>query len=227
MELVSLSENTVMVLFEQRIDRDNFSQVTQLTQKIRTAIPELIVDIIPAYASIHITFKLLTISHQEFCRRLQNIIEDVGQDKTLETTKKIIEIPVYYGEEVALDLLDIAAHAKLSPMEVIDKYASAIYDVYAIGFAPGFAYLGNVDQAIAMPRKATPRQQVPKGSVAIADQQTAIYPSQSPGGWQVIGCTPVSIVDFESDNLTLFSVGDQVRFKPISKEQYLLLGGVL
>jgi inhibitor of KinA len=110
---------------------------------------------------------------------------------------------------------------------VIALHSSIIYDVYAIGFAPGFAYLGNVDKRIAMPRKETPRQKIFKGSVGIADQQTAIYPSDSPGGWQIIGRTPISLIDYNDDKLTKFETGDKVKFNPISRADFIDMGGVL
>ena len=104
---------------------------------------------------------------------------------------------------------------------------STKYRVYAIGFAPGFAYLGNTDKRIEIPRKQTPRLRVPAGSLAIADRQTAIYPKQSPGGWQIIGRTPISLIDFQRENLTVFEMGAQVSFTPIDKATFLDTGGVL
>ena len=101
------------------------------------------------------------------------------------------------------------------------------YRVYAIGFSPGFAYLGITDQRIALPRKATPRQKIPTGSVGIAGSQTAIYPSATPGGWQIVGRTPQRMIDWDSDSLALVSVGDRVRFRSIDRQEYLDLGGSL
>ena len=139
----------------------------------------------------------------------------------------LLTIPGYYGEEVGLDLVLIAERSGLSIAEVIECHCAKIYDVYAIGFSPGFAYLGEVDDAIACPRKVTPRKSLPKGSVGIADQQTAVYPKDSPGGWQIVGRTPVELVDFQAEKITPFTVGGRVKFEPIDREQFVTLGGQL
>ncbi len=227
MDIVRLSENTVIILFEQTINHDNFTIINRITHTIKNTLSDVVIDMIPSYASIHITFNLVKISGLEFKAMLKKAIAE-SEVRAIEKTKeKIIEIPVYYGSEVALDLSYIAQKANLTEPEVIDIHASKIYDVYAIGFAPGFAYLGNVDDAIACPRKQTPRDKVAKGSLGIADQQTAIYPASSPGGWQIIGRTPLQLIDYSSDALTQFSTGDKVKFNPISKPDFLAMGGVL
>ena len=136
-------------------------------------------------------------------------------------------MPVYYGPEVGLDLDEVCDYSGLSRDEVVRIHSEQTYRVYAIGFSPGFAYLGITDQRIALPRKATPRQKVPTGSVGIAGSQTAIYPSATPGGWQIVGRTPQKMIDWDSDSLALVAVGDKVRFRSIDRQQYLELGGSL
>ena len=136
-------------------------------------------------------------------------------------------LPVYYAPEAGIDLESLAERAGLPISEVIDLHAGAEYRVYAIGFAPGFAYLGEVDERIAAPRLATPRASVPRGSVAIADRQTAVYPSVSPGGWNLIGRCPVPMFDPDAQPCMPVAVGDTVRFEPISRERFLTLGGDL
>ena len=227
MDIVRLSENTVIILFEQTINHDNFTIINRMTHSIKATLSGVIIDVIPSYASIHITFNLIKISGSEFNVALKKVIAECEDHSIEQVQAKIIEIPVYYGQEVALDLSYIAQKANLTEQEVIDIHASKIYDVYAIGFAPGFAYLGNVDDAIACPRKETPRDKVAKGSLGIADQQTAIYPASSPGGWQIIGRTPLQLIDYSSEQLTQFSTGDKVKFNPISKPDFLAMGGVL
>ena len=134
---------------------------------------------------------------------------------------------MYYGLDVGLDLEMLAEEKNLQVQEVIDLHVKELYSVYAIGFAPGFAYMGQIDERLATSRLANPRKSVPKGSVAIADRQTAIYPLQSPGGWKILGRTPKAMFDVCYDGLSLLHVGDKVRFEPISKEQFLMLGGEL
>ncbi|MEZ5502882.1 MAG: 5-oxoprolinase subunit PxpB, partial [Halioglobus sp.] len=140
---------------------------------------------------------------------------------------RTVVLPVYYAAEVGADLEALARRAGLSTDQVIDLHAGTLYRVYAIGFAPGFADLGQVDERIAAPRLATPRASVPCGSVAIADRQTAVYPAQSPGGWNLIGRCPVSMFDPQSQPCMPVAVGDSVRFEAISRERFLALGGEL
>jgi inhibitor of KinA len=229
MNIVRTSENTVLILFEQVIDAEHFSVINNIVHKIKKDMAENIVDIIPSYASIHITFDLLAISGISFTQKLSKLLlnyEHVNSHvKSDIQNAAVIEIPVYYGSEVALDLPYIAQQAQMTESDVVDIHTSKIYDVYAIGFLPCFAYLGNVDARIATARKPTPRQKVTRGSVGIADQQTAIYPSESPGGWQIIGRTPIQLIDYNSSNLTRFSTGDKVKFTAMSKSDYLQMGG--
>lgn len=227
MKFSFLSENTGIILFEQEINHAIFQQVTQCAKAIETSLIEYIVDIVPSYASIHIVFNLVKISAENFEIALNKIIDDLDIEHVAIASEKTIVIPVYYGPEVALDVDLVAKFSDLSIDAVIELHSSTIYDVYAIGFAPGFAYLGNVDRRIAMPRKESPRQKVAKGSVGIADQQTAIYPADSPGGWQIIGRTPISLIDYDDEKLTKFNTGDKVKFNPISRSEFIDMGGVL
>lgn len=227
MKFSFLSENTGIILFEQEINHTIFQQVTQCTKAIEANLSEYIVDLVPSYASIHIVFNLIKISSEAFEISLNKVINNLALEEADIASEKTIVIPVYYGPEVSLDVDLLASFSKLSVDEVIEIHSSTIYDVYAIGFAPGFAYLGNVDRRIAMPRKESPRQKIAKGSVGIADQQTAIYPADSPGGWQIIGCTPISLIDYNDDKLTKFETGDKVKFDSISRTDFIALGGVL
>jgi KipI family sensor histidine kinase inhibitor len=225
MKVVRVSESAVLVLFEQVISPEKFSTVKRSFDLIESHLVDYLTDIVISYASIHVSFNILKISNSDFSRKVSHLLTNIETDVGPEVTPRIQEIPVYYGAEVALDLDIIAERANLSAEAVVDIHSNHVYDVYAIGFAPGFAYLGNVDERIACPRKETPRKKIAKGSLGIADRQTAIYPSASPGGWQIIGRTPITLVDFDSENLTPFSTGDKVKFIPISKEQYIDMGG--
>ena len=227
MNIVSLSENTLVILLDQEITVENFAIISNLVQQIKRDMERLIIDIIPSYASIHITFNIVKTSGLEFNNALRQLIASGDYRHITLSDKKVIEIPVYYGKEVALDLALIADKARMSEEQVIEVHSNRVYHVYAIGFAPGFAYLGNVDERISFPRKATPRQNVSQGSLGIADQQTAIYPADSPGGWQIIGKTPIQLIDYNSKTLTQFTAGDQVKFTPISRDDYLRMGGNL
>ena len=181
---------------------------------------------IPSYHSILITVDILQTSMSDFQQQVEALLNQ-SSSTSISLQHLEIEVPVYYGEEVALDAAEICAYSGLSWSEVAEVHSQTSYRVYAIGFAPGFAYLGNLDSRLQMPRKSTPRSRVSKGSVAIAEQQTAVYPKASPGGWHIIGRTPISLVDFDRDNLSLFYIGAQVRFKAISRQQFFDMGGDL
>jgi KipI family sensor histidine kinase inhibitor len=128
---------------------------------------------------------------------------------------------------VALDLEEISIKTNLSIENIISLHSNKLYDVYAIGFLPGFAYLASVDEKIAMPRLESPRKVIPKGSVAIADTQTAVYPQNSPGGWNIIGRTAMELFDKDLSSLSPFEVGYKVKFNSISKEVFIKQGGIL
>jgi inhibitor of KinA len=129
-------------------------------------------------------------------------------------------IPVCYGEELGPDLLDVAERAGLAPSDVITLHASVTYRVYMVGFSPGFPYMGMVPDRIAAPRLPTPRRQVAAGSVGMAGNQTGIYPQPSPGGWRIIGRTPVRLFDLRRPKPCLINAGDQVQFVPIDMEEF-------
>jgi KipI family sensor histidine kinase inhibitor len=148
------------------------------------------------------------------------------QSSTVGSGRSVV-LPVYYAPESGEDLERLAANAGLSIEDVIAIHSGGNYRVYAIGFAPGFAYLGEVDERIAAPRLPTPRQRVPRGAVAIADRQTAVYPAVSPGGWNLIGRCPVRMFDPDATPSMPVAVGDRVRFEPVSRQRFLELGGTL
>ena len=234
MKVVSLSENTLVVLFDQTISKQTAGEVLKLRQLIDKELAELVIDIIPSYTSIHLSFNLRKTTHKSFVEKIETLTEQVSEteetrqdDHQQENQQKLIEIPAYYGEEVGFDLQEIADKSGLSIKQIIQTHSDKTYDVYALGFAPGFAFLGTVDEQIAIPRKETPRLSVPQGSLGIAGVQTAIYPLESPGGWNIIGKTPINLVDYDQQPPCVFEVGDSIKFKPISKSEFLKQGGEL
>jgi len=142
---------------------------------------------------------------------------------------KHVMVPVYYSEETGPDLARLAHAKNMSQQQLIEIHSATSYTVCALGFAPGFAYLGFVDNAIAAPRLTTPRKQVNKGAVGIADNQTGIYPASSPGGWNIIGQTPTDMLQREhgTEQVCPVEVGDTLSFTPIQREQFIALGGIL
>jgi inhibitor of KinA len=216
-----------MVYFGDQIGAESAGLVKQASDRLRRDMSDLIIDLVPSYTSILVTWDLDKADRFAITRRVRAVIDADDNDSTGDDSARIVELPVYYDPEVGLDLEDVCGHAGLSRDEVIRIHSEQLYQVYAIGFAPGFAYLGSTDERIAIPRKSTPRLKVPTGSVGIAGTQTAIYPSCTPGGWQIIGRTPQKMVDWDSDSLALVQVGDQVRFRAISRDEVLELGGNL
>lgn len=185
-------------------------------------------DVVSAYHSVTVYYDPLRIRMNQRGRRtisehvreqLTEILENIDEHRL--PPPRRIDIPVCYGEPYGPDLTEVAEHSGLQPEEVIRIHSSVEYTVYMLGFAPGFPYLGGMDERIAMPRKATPRLRIPAGSVAIAGGQTGIYPLETPGGWNVIGRTPVRLFDWRKDSPTLLKAGDIVCFRPITQAEYL------
>lgn len=207
------------------ITADLNSNVQQAAKIIRRQLSVEVIDLIPSYASILVIFDLSAIDHHRLGNKLKEILAQCGN--TNSEQGRLIALPVYYSHESGIDLPRIAKLAKLTIEQVIALHQKQEYRVYAIGFAPGFAYLGEVDKRIATPRLATPRLKVPKGAVAIADRQTAVYPAQSPGGWNIIGLCPQNMFNAEENPAMFVEVGDRVKFFAINKQEYLELGGVI
>lgn len=219
------SESSLMVYFGSTIDPIISKEVQKAYKALKEARYEGFFELIPSYASLMVQYDVLRYSYENACDIVLTCIKNA---KSLEEhAQKRISIPVYYGLEVGLDLELLSQEKNLSINEIIALHVKNTYSVYAIGFAPGFAYMGEIDAALATSRLPSPRKTLPKGSVSIADRQTAIYPMQSPGGWKILGRTPLAMFDEAYEGLSLLHVGDSVTFEPISKAEFLQRGGVL
>lgn len=222
-----VNENSVIIYFSNQVSTAIADKVAAVYRLLKADTRGCIVDIIPSYTSILLSCDLRKIGLRDFINYLQHFLKNVDfQSSTTNKVKRLI-LPVYYGEDVAWDSQAISEHSQLPFSEVIALHTTEIYRVFAMGFAPGFAFLGNTNPLISMPRKANPRKAVPKGSVAIADQQTAIYPDQSPGGWQIIGRTPLELFDLSEPNLSKFEMGAEVQFEAIDRATFLSMGGII
>jgi len=222
-----VNESTWIIYLGDEISEAVAAQVAQLTRSIRASLGNCLTDIIPSYTSVLVSFDLQQADRFAVEALLRTALQQVqGVSEDLSDTEEVV-LPVYYGPEVALDLEYIARECQLSTEEVIRLHSEQIYRVYAIGFSPGFAYLGNTPDQLRVARKATPRLKVPAGSLGIADNQTAIYPAQTPGGWQIIGRTPLEMIDWDSQTLTRVKVGDRVRFEPVDRDTFIAMGGRL
>jgi KipI family sensor histidine kinase inhibitor len=185
---------------------------------------EDLIDLIPSYHSLLVIYDPLKIGFQKIEQEIRNTIGQWTSNNQSQQSRTV-ELPVYYSPESGPDLQRIADHSGLSIDQVIELHQQTEYTVYTMGFAPGFAYLGEVDERIAMPRLATPRHNVPQGAVAIADRQTAIYPSQSPGGWNIVGLCPIRLFNAEKQPHSPMQVGDKIRFISIDRDEFIQLGG--
>jgi KipI family sensor histidine kinase inhibitor len=190
---------------------------------LEAALDDVLIDLIPSYASVLILFDPLLTDALQIRRRARRALESLTSFSGIAAREVVL--PAYYASEVGADLEHLANRAGLSIEQAIDLHCSCEYRVYAIGFAPGFAYLGQVDERLATPRRATPRACVPRGSVAIADRQTAVYPAESPGGWNLIARCPVRMFDPRARPPMPVAVGDTVRFEAVSRERFIAMGG--
>lgn len=217
------SENSIIVYFGSETSDSISNQINAFCIHMKTNYQTYIIDLISSYASVLLIFDVSNISHSEIKRIVRASLaklEKSSKKSGVSEEKQVITLPVLYGGENGPDLSTIAKNAGISEREVISIHESKPYLVYAIGFAPGFAYLGEVDPKIATPRLETPRQTVPKGAVAIADRQTAVYPAESPGGWNIIGICPIPMFNSLSPPYMPVSVGDTVKFESIDENQF-------
>jgi len=219
-------EKAFIIYFGDRISESISKQVCAMASQIRGALGSRLIDLIPSYASILVIYNPLKAGHTEIRAILERCLNQPSTVSESDTGRQIM-LPVYYSTKVGPELLSLAEAKSLLPEDVIRLHHEREYRVYAIGFAPGFAYLGQVNERLATSRLDTPRAKVPRGSVGIADKQTAVYPSESPGGWNLIGRCPVRMFDPSSRSALKISVGDRVRFEPIDGETFLKLGGEL
>jgi inhibitor of KinA len=211
-------DSALIIKTGNEISEDQNFRVRKLLHRIEKEKIEGVVDFIPAYNELMICYDPLTVSLHQLLDTLHSL--EKSQDDIRLAESEIIRVPVLYGGETGPDLNEVAERNRLTSARVIEIHSSADYLVYMLGFTPGFCYLGGMDERIATPRKAKPRLKITAGSVGIADKQTGIYPLDSPGGWQLIGKTPLRLFDPGRDPVFLFSPGDHIRFYAIGEEEY-------
>ena len=217
--ILTAGDTALLIEFGKEINPETNRKITALVQLMREQHIEGIVDVIPAFCSLLINYDPRVLSYEELKERMEHLLK--METKTEATRKRIFEIPVCYGGEYGPDIENIAEHAGLSVDEVIKIHSSKDYLIYMLGFLPGFTYLGGLDERIHTPRLASPRLKIRAGSVGIGGSQTGIYPLDSPGGWQLMGMTPVRTYDPERQTPILVEAGDYIRFIPIDEEEFL------
>lgn len=223
MRIEIAGQNAFIVYFAEQTSAAVSAQIQAAVANILATMQDSIVDLVPSYASLLVIFDLDRSDYFAVRQQLRAALNNL--DSIDAGSGVLITLPVYYSAESGPDLELIAERGNISVDEVIEIHQQQEYRVYAIGFAPGFAYLGEVDERIAAPRLATPRQKVPRGAVAIADRQTAVYPAVSPGGWNLIGLCPTRMFDPARDPSMPVKVGDRIRFSAITREEFLTQGG--
>jgi inhibitor of KinA len=216
--IVPAGESAIIVEFEERIDAAVNARTIAFAEAIQAANLAGVRDVVPTYRSTAIYFDPLRTDTVRLMACVEQ--EAVRPDLPLAAATAPLRIPVCYGGDLGPDLTDVAAFASIDEDAVVRLHAAATYRVFMLGFVPGFAYLGIVDDRIAMPRRSTPRVRVPLGSVGIAGVQTGIYPAETPGGWQLIGRTPLKPFDPSREQPFLMKAGDSVQFYPIERREY-------
>ena len=220
-KIVTAGDSSLLVEFDQEIRPDINRKITATVQLIKAQHIEGVLDMIPAFCSLLINYDPRVVTYEEIKARVGSLLR--VEPKSGSQKSRIFEIPVCYGGAYGPDLGTIASHAGLSEEEVIRIHSSQDYLIYMLGFLPGFCYLGGLDERIHTPRLATPRIRIEAGSVGIGGPQTGIYPMDSPGGWQLMGMTPVKTYDPDREVPILVEAGDYIRFIPVDEAEYLRL----
>ena len=212
-------DSALVIEFGNEISVDINKKIRKMMDDIKKENIDGIVELVPTYCSLLINYDVLKIDYNTLVEKLKTFLNnDLETAEGEEVT--LIEIPTLYNDEVGPDLSYVAEHNKLSKEEVIKIHTGTDYLVYMLGFMPGFTYLGGMSEKIATPRLESPRLQIYPGSVGIAGKQTGMYPSMSPGGWRIIGRTPLKLYNPDSDTPVYISSGDYVRYVSISEEEY-------
>ena len=213
-----LGDTGIIIQFGTEISEAIYQQIRQYVYRLEQSRIEGIVEWVPAYTTLAVFYRPNIISYDELSQKLLKIGEKIESMPVPDPI--VIEIPTLYGKEAGPDIQFVAETNGLSEEEVVKIHSSSDYLIYMIGFVPGFPYLGGMDKRIAAPRKKTPRSRIPAGSIGIAGEQTGIYPLETPGGWQIIGRTPVKLYDPQKQDPILLKAGDYIRFVPITEREY-------
>lgn len=214
-----VGDRAISIDFGQVIDPTINRHIRQTIERIKALQLDGIIELVPTYCALLVEYDAMLYSYSEICNIIEPTLEE-GMTNTTNELVTVVEVPTVYGGEFGPDLSFVASHNHLSEDEVISIHSGTDYLVYMLGFIPGFTYLGGMDPRIATPRLSSPRTLIPAGSVGIAGEQTGTYPSDSPGGWQIIGRTPVTMYDMSKAQAALLKAGDYVRYVPIDESEF-------
>ena len=211
-------DTSVAIVFGDEISSEINTKIRAFDEALNEEQIDGVYETVPTYCTLTIHYAPEKIRYRELRKRLEAMLAVSHRAQRMNTV--VMEIPVLYGGEYGPDLAYVAQYHHMTPEEVIRIHTSAEYLIYMLGFTPGFSYMGGMDECIATPRLKTPRVLIPAGSVGIAGKQTGIYPIDSPGGWQLIGRTPVKLYDAQRDTPILLDAGLHVKFVPVDEKEY-------
>jgi inhibitor of KinA len=236
MEIVSLGDSALIVRMRDQFENapeETVNEVLRAFQQLRSAAIPGVIELAPAYTTVAVFFDAIAVAKASgkpggtfdwLVSQVRGVVAaGVDRGKRVRVSKsdvRLVEIPVCYDPEFALDLDCVAEHAKLSVQEVVELHSAAEYRVACIGFVPGFPFLAGLPEKLATPRRDVPRKEIPPGSVGIGGAQTGIYPLRSPGGWNLIGRTPLKLFDPTKNPPALLQAGDRVHFRAITREEF-------
>ncbi|MFC0522761.1 5-oxoprolinase subunit PxpB [Pontibacillus salicampi] len=227
-QLSPLGDHAIVIELGEEINLNTHEKVKRVSAYLNQTPFSWMTEYIPAFTTVTVFYDPLAVMesskepislpYEGVSRKLEQVLGTLEVSSSGET--RTVEIPVCYGGELGPDIAEVALHNQVSEEEVIRYHTNGDYLVYMIGFAPGFPYIGGMPEEIATPRKESPRLHIPAGSVGIAGKQTGVYPIETPGGWQLIGRTPLALFEPSEQSPTLLQAGDKIKFTSISKEEY-------
>jgi inhibitor of KinA len=232
MEIVPLGDFALIVRVRDQFEHapeETLDEVLRTFQRIRNAAIPGVIELAPAYTSVSVFFDPITVAgvtetpdklFDWFATHIRAAVAGSADPGRTARSSRMIEVPVCYDSEFAPDLDHVAEHAKISPIEVVDLHSTGEYRAACIGFVPGFPFLSGLARKLTTPRRNVPRKEISRGSVGIGGAQTGIYPLRSPGGWNLIGRTPLKLFDPTKDPPALLRAGDRVRFRKITREEF-------
>ncbi|PTM53243.1 5-oxoprolinase subunit PxpB [Desmospora activa] len=213
-----LGDTGVRVGFGERLDPQTHRQVRVFAQALSAKVPAGVVEWVPTYCAVTVYYRPYEISYDDLCQHLRKV--EAGKENLVQAVERTVVLPVAYGGEYGPDLMELCALKEITAAELVSLHSDPTYLVYMMGFVPGFPYLGGMPEQLSVPRLKQPRLRIPAGSVGIAGPQTGVYPLETPGGWRIIGRTPVDLYDPDRSEPILLQAGDYLRFQPIDVRDF-------